>query len=201
MAGILDIGRWNLPLLARRWRRARPFPHVVMPRALDDARCEALLAALEEEPAERIVSEVYEVMATGETFSAEPLPALAAELGSDAVLAAVAAVTGKAVRRAKVRGYAYGPAHYLLPHADRDADALRQVAFVIYLHASDDLIGGEFELYDCRVELGQLVVTDPGGCIVPEAGMLLLFDVSEVSLHRVREVERGLRASLAGWFY
>jgi Rps23 Pro-64 3,4-dihydroxylase Tpa1-like proline 4-hydroxylase len=201
MGALLDIGAWNLPLCARRWQRARPFAHLVLPGAIDEDGCEALCAALDEEPADRIVSEVYEVMASGERFTASPLPELAAELGSAAMLDAVAAISGKTVERVKVRAYAYGPGHYLLPHADRDADALRRVAFVLYLHASEDLVGGEFELYECRVELGQIVVTEPVGRIAPRAGTLLLFDVNELSLHRVREVERGLRVSLAGWFY
>jgi hypothetical protein len=30
---------------------------------------------------------------------------------------------------------------------------------------------------------------------------MAIFDVSDVSLHQVREVLAGLRVSLAGWFY
>ncbi len=36
---------------------------------------------------------------------------------------------------------------------------------------------------------------------VSTANRLVVFDVSDVSLHQVREVLAGLRISLAGWFY
>jgi len=37
--------------------------------------------------------------------------------------------------------------------------------------------------------------------IEPRANRLVVFDVSDGSLHQVREVVSGLRISLAGWFY
>jgi Rps23 Pro-64 3,4-dihydroxylase Tpa1-like proline 4-hydroxylase len=38
------------------------------------------------------------------------------------------------------------------------------------------------------------------GRIAPAAGRLVLFAVSPTALHQVREVTRGERCSLAGWF-
>ncbi len=188
-------------MLQRRWERAQPFPHLVMRQAIDAAAVARLTAALDEEPAERITSEIYEVMATAERFTAPALVALVEELGAEPMLRAVSTITGKGVSRAKMRGYAFGRGHYLLPHADRDADALRQVAFALYVMTTPDLEGGELELFDCELELGHVVATESAGCIVPEPGMLVLFDVSPRSLHQVREVTAGTRAALSGWFY
>jgi len=45
------------------------------------------------------------------------------------------------------------------------------------------------------------VATEPAGQIEPRPNRLVVFEVSEASLHQVREVIGGLRISLAGWFY
>lgn len=197
----LSAVTWNLRLLERRWQRAQPFPHIVLQSTIDEAACAALTEALDHESAERLAGEIYEVMATGHDFEHPTLTALTDELQSADVLEAVGTITGKPVTTVKARGYAFSAGHYLLPHADRDTDALRQVAFAIYVAVSPHLEGGELELFDCQVELGQVFATEPAGRIAPAVGTLVLFDVSDRSLHQVREVIVGTRASISGWFY
>lgn len=197
----IDAGAWNLRVLERRWQRAQPFPHIVLPDAVDAESCEALTAALDDEPAERLAGEIYEMNATGEELSAPALVALTDELGGEAMLSAISSFTGKQVTRVKARGYAFRRGDYLLPHADRDADALRRIAFALYVSLSPDLEGGELELFDCTVELGHVIETEPAGRITPRAGTLAIFDVSEASIHQVREVTQGARGSISGWFY
>ena len=197
----IDVSAWKLEVLERRWQRAQPFPHIVMSRAIDADACAQLTEALDNESASRLAGEIYEMNATGEDLVEPATRKLCDELGSDAVLAAVAKITAKPVTTVKARGYAYTQGHYLLPHADRDADALRQIAFALYVTVSDDLAGGELELFDCTLEVGQIIATDPAGRIQPRTGALVLFDVSEISLHQVREVTAGVRGSISGWFY
>ena len=194
---------WKLGLLAHRYARAQPFRHVVMDDVLDDQACAAITEALGDEDSRRLVSEIYEVMATGEPLQVAVLAALAASLESRPVLRAVGAITDNSeLSRATMRGYAFGPGHYLLPHADSDEDARRVIAYALYVQCSTDLEGGELELYAVRRdERGNTVETEPAGRIVPRAGRLVLFEVSDDSLHAVREVVRGLRVSLSGWFY
>jgi hypothetical protein len=187
-------------LLSGRWERARPFAHVIVDDWLGPAAREALMGALADEPANRIVSEIYEVMATGEPTTAT-LRDFTAHLGSPAMLEAVSAIVGGSIGRVTLRGYAYGPGHFLLPHHDRDRDATRTVAFAIYVAATDDLLGGELELFDCERQQDRIVATTSASLIEPRPGRLVLFDVSDDSLHQVREVTAGLRTSLAGWFY
>jgi Rps23 Pro-64 3,4-dihydroxylase Tpa1-like proline 4-hydroxylase len=197
----IDAGAWNLRVLERRWQRSLPFRHIVMPNAVGAEDCALLTAALDEEPAERMANEIYEVNATGEQLTQPALTALREELTGEAMLTALRTLSGKRVTHVKARGYAYTSGHYLLPHADRDVDSLRRVAFVLYVAVSDDLEGGELELFHCETEMGQIIATDPAGRIAPQVGTLVLFDVSETSLHQVREVIRGTRGSISGWFY
>lgn len=192
--------RLDVRLLAGRWRRARPFPHVIVDDWLTPAARDALLRALADEPSERMVSEIYEVMGTGEPTT-PTLRSLVAALSSPDMLDAVSAIAGQPLGRLSLRGYAYGPGHFLLPHHDRDRDASRSVAIVVYLDATADLAGGELELFDCAREDDAIVATTSAGFIDPRPGRLVLFDVSDDSLHQVREVTAGLRTSLAGWYY
>ncbi len=172
-----------------------------MPHAVSEESCALLTEALDEEPSDRLAAEIYEVMATGESFTHPTLTALHDELNGEPMLTAVRAMSGHDVTHAKARGYAFGPGHYLLPHADRDMDALRQVAFALYVAVSPTLEGGELELFHCEMELGRILSTEPAGRIPPAVGTLVVFDVSEASLHQVCEVTRGTRGSISGWFY
>jgi hypothetical protein len=195
----LDDQRLVRGRLVERFSRARPFSHVVV----DDFVCaeglEALTAALADEPADRIVDDIYEVTATAEPLT-QPLLQRFARSFERAVRPHAEALAQSPLERTTMRGFAYGPAHYLLPHADHDADALRRIAFVIYLAVEEPLAGGELELFDVALEDGEVVSAIPAGRIAPLPGRLVLFEVSERSLHQVCEVTSGLRVSLAGWF-
>ncbi|MFN0247914.1 MAG: 2OG-Fe(II) oxygenase [Kofleriaceae bacterium] len=63
------------------------------------------------------------------------------------------------------------------------------------------LVGGELELYRCRVTNGELADIESAKLIEARANRIAIFDVSDISLHQVREVLGGLRLSLSGWFY
>jgi hypothetical protein len=195
----LDAQRLERARLVERYARARPFGHVVVDDFISPAGLEALTAALVDEPADRIVDDIYEVAATAEPLT-QPLLQRFARSFEQTVRPHAEALAKGPLERTTMRGFAYGPAHYLLPHADHDADALRRIAFVIYLAVEEPLVGGELELFDVAIEEGEVVSAMPAGRIAPLPGRLVLFEVSERSLHQVREVTSGLRVSLAGWF-
>ena len=46
----------------------------------------------------------------------------------------------------------------------------------------------------------ELISARPAHRVEPRANRLVLFDVTNASLHQVREVLAGNRVSLAGWF-
>lgn len=186
--------------LAEAWRTAQPFPHLVFDGFVPEAALAGLLAVLEDEPVERSESDLFAFEASA------PEPTTAELRGLRAAFAAALApplsrITGKTVRRADLRAYAYRVGHYLLPHSDHQHGLERALAFAYYLPSPDPPDGGELELFRCAIERGEIIATESARLIEPRPNRLVVFDVSDVSLHQVREVVGGLRISLAGWFY
>ena len=187
-------------LLGASWRSAAPFPHVIVDDFVTAVRLPELLAVLEEEAVDRYEGDIFK-------FEASAIEPATAEFRAvrDAFAATLAPVlsrvTGKAVSRVDMRAYAYRPGHYLLPHSDHREGLARVLAYAYYLPSPEPPRGGELELFACKVENGEIVATESAAIIEPRANRLVVFDVSDVSLHQVREVLGGLRISLAGWFY
>jgi Rps23 Pro-64 3,4-dihydroxylase Tpa1-like proline 4-hydroxylase len=194
---------WRVELgeLARLWRTDKPFPHVAIDGVLDDDELARVMAILDDEPVERFTSDLY-------TFDAtvpEPTTAAFCELrdGFARDLAPVmTAISGKAVTRVDMRAYAYRDGDYLLPHTDHREGLGRALAYAYYLPTPAPPTGGELELYRCWLgDDGELASTEAARSIEPRPNRLVVFEVSETSLHQVREVLGGMRLSLAGWFY
>jgi len=186
--------------LAKAWREAEPFPHLVFEDVVADEDMAALFEIVEDEPVDRYEGDILAFDATAPEAVTEAMRGLRDEFS--AVLApALARITGKAVRRADMRAYAYRVGHYLLPHADHQDGLGRALAFAYYLPSPEPPVGGELELFRCTLADGELVATIPDRRIAPRGNRLVVFDVSDVSLHQVCEVLGGLRISLAGWFY
>ncbi|CAN5879624.1 hypothetical protein BH11MYX3_BH11MYX3_22950 [soil metagenome] len=177
--------------LAASWRAAEPFPHLIFD---DFAPATPLLDVLDDEGVHRQDGDIFSFEASGN------LDELSASFG--ALLAPpLARITGRPVVRAELRAYAYRVGHYLLPHSDHQYGLERMLAFAYYLPSPEPPIGGELELFRCTVSGSEITATESAVLIEPRPHRLAVFDVSDVSLHQVREVLRGLRLSLAGWFY
>ncbi len=177
--------------LAASWRAAVPFPHLVID---DFVPATPLLELLDEEGVQRQDGDIFSFEASGN------LDELSAAFGS-LLAPSLARITGKPVARAELRAYAYRVGHYLLPHSDHQDGLERLLAFAYYLPSPEAPVGGELELFRCTVLDSAIVATESAALIEPRAHRLAVFDVSDVSLHQVREVLGGLRLSLAGWFY
>lgn len=192
---------WTLETAAAAaWRAARPFPHLVIDDFVAAESLDELLAILDDEPVHPQESDIFAFEATAPEPTTSELRGLRDELA--AVLApGLSRITGKAVTRVDLRAYAYRPGHYLLPHSDHRVGLARALAYAYYLPSPAPPVGGELELFQCRLERGEIVATDSALVIEPRANRLVVFDVSDVSLHQVREVLSGLRISLAGWFH
>ena len=184
--------------LARAWASATPFPHVVIDDAVADP--DALLAILEEEAVERYEGEIALFDASAPEPATDEFRRVR-DAFADALAAPLSRITGKPVRTVDMRAYAYRPGHYLLPHTDHQDGLARVLAYAYYLPSPEPPAGGELELFACTVSNGEITRVDRGRVIDPRANRLVVFDVSDVSLHQVREVMAGLRLSLAGWFY
>lgn len=181
------------------WRAARPFPHLIVDDAAQDPA--ALLALLEEEAVARYEGDLFVFEATPPEPRSAELIRVRAELVA-AYAAPLARITGHAVSRIDLRAYAYRPGHYLLPHTDHQDGLGRRLAYAYYLPSPDPPAGGELELFACETDAaGEIVATPSAKLVEPRPNRLAIFEVSERSLHQVREVLGGLRLSLAGWFY
>jgi hypothetical protein len=197
---MLDPARWGIDDLTARYARAAPFPHVLIDDFADEGFRKELAAAFDEESADNLQDEIFDVMASGSPPVSPAFLRFRELARSPEVLHAVEAVTGERTRDIEVRAYAYLPGHYLLPHADRDAGGRRRVAFAFYVEVLEGTRGGELDLYRCETEGGAIVKTAVVTTIAPRPNRCVLLGVGDTSLHRVREVTAGGRLSLAGWF-
>lgn len=192
---------WNdEAALAQRWRAAAPFPHLVFDDLVGADDLDAVMAILEEEPVEHYASDIFAFDAS----APEPTTAEMREMRAgfaEALAPRLARITGRALSRVDMRSYAYRPGHYLLPHTDHQDELGRVLAYAYYLPSPAPPVGGELELFACRAHDHELVEIAPAQRFAPTANRLVLFEVSQRSLHRVHEVLDGLRISLAGWFY
>ena len=196
---------WQLPAdeapLARAWQAATPFPHLVIDDLVAVAELPALLEILDEEGVEPYSGDLFAFDATAPEPKTAELRAVRAAFGA-ALAGPLSRITGKPVARADLRAYAYRVGHYLLPHSDHQEGLERLLAFAYYLPTPEPPRGGELELYRCTVGPdGEYAATESALVIEARPNRLVVFDVSDVSLHQVREVLGGLRLSLAGWFY
>jgi len=191
--------RWpaDLTQLQREFRRAKPFAHAVLDGAVAPADHALLAQAFADEPQMLVENEIYLHLRSADPPQRPWLRALHGELSASG--AVVSRICGLTVSRADGAAYAYLEGHYLLPHSDWRKGEQRALAYAYYL--APPLRGGELELFSCTTRRGAIVATRADRRIAPRANRLVLFEVSETALHRVREVLRGARLSLAGWFY
>lgn len=185
--------------LSRAYHAAVPFPHVAIDGFVADAAWQELRAAFDDEPADNLQDEIFDVMASRSPPEHPAMRALHERLQSAPVLEAIRTITEQPVERAELRAYAYLAGHYLLPHADRDGGGKRRVAYAYYVDLLDDLEGGELDLYACEGD-GEIHHAHVAATLPPVRNRCVLFQVGPLSLHRVREVTRGARLSFAGWF-
>ena len=186
--------------LARAWDTARPFPFLVLDDFVRESSLAELLAILEEEPVLDYRGDIFAFEATAPEPRTAALRALRESFAAT-LAAPLARITGKELRRADLRAYAYRAGHYLLPHSDHQEGVGRALAFAYYLPTPEPPTGGELELFTCVLEGAEIVATESACLVEPRPNRMVVFDVSDVSLHQVREVLSGLRVSLSGWFY
>jgi len=186
--------------LAEAWRGATPFPHLVIDDFVADDELPAVLAVLEEEPVEHYQGDIYAFDASAPEPATEAFGQLRDSFGR-ALAPSLARITGKPVQRADMRAYAYRPGHFLLPHSDHQQGVGRLLAYAYYLPSPEPPEDGALELFHCALANGEVVSTESARIVEPRGNRIVVFDVSDISLHQVREVLGGLRVSLAGWFY
>lgn len=197
---MLTIRTLDEVALARAWRSAEPFPHLVIDDFLADECLAPLMEILDEEGVDRHEADLYVFDATAPEPRTDQMRELRSAWAAQ-LAPALSRITGKQLARCDLRAYAYRVGHFLLPHADHQEGLDRRLAFAYYLPSPEPPVGGELELYRCRSAGGELVDIEPSTLIEARPNRISIFDVSDISLHQVREVLGGLRLSLSGWFY
>ncbi|CAN5614210.1 hypothetical protein BH11MYX1_BH11MYX1_56700 [soil metagenome] len=193
--------RWHDErLLAASWRDATPFPHLVFDNFVPADRLDTLMIALEEEHVARYEGDLFGFEASAPEPASQGLEELRAEFAR-VLCPPLSRITNKPVTRVDMRAYAYRAGDYLLPHSDHQDGLARVLAYAYYLPSPEPPVGGELELFRVELAQGEAMVTESASMIEARANRLAVFEVSDVSLHQVREVLGGLRISLAGWFY
>jgi hypothetical protein len=196
----LSLAAANEAALGAAWRVAAPFPHLILDDVVAPDELGALLLRVDEEPLSSWRAEHYAFDASAPEPKSDALRTLRDDFV--AVFAApLSRITGRVVARADMRAYAYGPGHHLLPHTDHQDAVGRALAYAYYLPSPDAPEGGELELYACELDGRDVLRASSASLIAPRANRLVVFEVSDASLHQVREVMSGVRISLAGWFY
>jgi hypothetical protein len=201
MADWIEVDRWDSVALASAWRAAQPFPHLVIDGLLSDGKCAELRRAMAKTTHDPARGEIYEMMISREPLVDPALRGFGSELGGEAMRALLSSVSGKTLSRIELRSYVYLPGQYLLPHADFRAGEGRQIAYAFYLSPPNYCEGGELDLYRCAVESGAVSSAERAATIEHRENRLVIFDVGIETVHEVREVLRGARLSLAGWFF
>lgn len=200
-APFMDPAMWDLEKLAASWRKAVPFPHVVIEPVLRPETFGRLRSAFLAESFSPAQSDIYSFRQSSVPVSQSLLRTFRRHLSTSAVLGALGHITGKSLSRVDMRGYVYGPGDYLLPHSDAPAALARQVAYAYYV-GEVGLRGGGLEFFDCELaRRGAPVVRQSSRLVAPHPNRMVLFGVSPLTIHQVREVLSGFRLSLTGWFY
>ena len=190
----------NVATLRDGWRSAAPFAHVVIDDALTADDVAELFEIIEDEPVEFGATDIYAFDATAPVPTTPAMTTLRDDFAA-ALSPVLTQLSGRAVSRVDMRAYAYRPGHYLLPHTDHQDELGRILAYAYYLPTPEPPVGGELELFAAPLQDGLLGSATSTQLFTPRPNRLVVFDVSERSLHQVREVVQGLRLSLAGWFY
>ncbi len=201
MADWIELSRWDPAALSAAWRAAQPFPHLVIDDLLPDGKCAELRRAMAKTTHDPARGEIFEMMISREPIAEPALRSFGSELGGEPMRALLSTVSGKTLSRIELRSYVYLPGQYLLPHADFRVGEGRLIAYAFYLTPPDYCAGGELDLYRCTVEHGAVASAERAVTIEPRENRLVIFDVGIETVHEVREVLRGARLSLAGWFF
>lgn len=177
--------------LVAEWRAASPFPHAVLEDVLAPGDLAEVMEILDEEPVEHYESDIFSFDATAPEPTTDAFRALRDRFARE-LAPVLSRALGRPVSRVDMRAYAYRPGHYLLPHTDHQNELGRVYAYAYYLPSPAPPQDGDLELFAGITSARR---------IPPVTNRLVVFEVSEQSLHQVREVLDGLRISLAGWFY
>lgn len=179
-------------LLKKKFKSAKPYPHLVLPNFFTN-KIDTVAHALKNEKFHRQNSDLFQFDQTNDCKNAKTkaVKEFYKMFTSKEFLKLISEITGKKFKSADMSGFIYHDTDYLLPHDDRLEG--RKVAYVVNLsrHFTKQN-GGALRLFK-----GKRIVK----VIPPTYNTLTIFEVSKKSLHDVQEVMHNKRISFAGWFH
>lgn len=179
--------------LNAQFKRASPFPHLVLPDFFT-ARILGVEKALLRQHFVEQNSDLFQFEQTDDVseLSDPVLRGFHSFFSSDEFLLFISQITGKRLKSIDMSGFIYDDTDYLLPHDDCLEG--RKIAYIVNLSRNFTRAdGGALQFFK-----GKEVVKS----IVPSLNTFSIFEVSKKSVHQVEEVRSGKkRVTLAGWFH
>lgn len=181
----------NLEKLKKEFKKAKPFPHLVLKNLFKDI--EIVKEALLNEPFAEQNSDLFQFQQTDDISKSKNLilREFHKRFSSKEFLKLISEITGKKLNSIDMSGFIYDDTDYLLPHDDRLEG--RKIAYIVQLSTLKASDGGRLQFFKDK----KIVKS-----IVPQENTLVIFEVSDKSLHQVEEVKTNAkRISFAGWFH
>jgi len=196
---MFNIQKQDLRKLNEKFKKSKPFPHVLVEDLLSENDAKKLQTALKKEPFVEKDSDLFHLFQTSdlETAQRQEMKEFYKFVKSGDFAAFMRKITGIPVEASAldVAGSLYKNTNYLLCHDDKVED--RKIAYVYYLNEDfDEEDGGALALLeDVKGKPGKVVKR-----YSPQWNSLMVFAVSSKSWHAVEEViGKKDRYAIGGW--
>lgn len=190
------INKKTVQELHKKYKKAKPYPHLVLPHFFAVRKILQLRATLLHESFQRLDKDLFSFNTTKELRNTPAIQEFYKFFSSPTFAALLEHITGESLGPvADMHGHLFTQGDYLLYHDDLVEG--RKLAYVINLsQAFTSKDGGRLCLYDVKKPQKPIVR------IVPEFNSFVCFKVSSKSLHAVEEVlSNKKRLTIGGWFY
>ncbi len=183
--------------LKKSFQKAKPYRHLVLKDFFKEKGLLKFKAAVLKEKFERKDIDLFSFHQTNELFSSknETIQLFYGLFSSKDFSKLISKLTGEKLGKIDMHAHLYKQGDYLLFHDDVVEG--RKIAYALNLSSGfSEKDGGKLQMYDVKNP------EKPAKEIIPAFNSLVIFQVSEKSLHAVEEIKSDkIRLSVGGWFY
>ena len=186
--------------LNKKFKKAKPFPHLVIHNFLNPKKALIILKEIKKERFIEKESDLFQFKQTNDLFFSKNkiIKEFNQAFLSWEFFNLIAKMTDSNFKGTlDMAATLYKSADYLLPHDDKLEG--RKIAYVLYLSKNiKEKNGGSFVLYNSKNRRPTTMAKK----IPPVFNSLLLFQVSQISFHEVEEnISNKKRFAIGGWLY
>lgn len=183
----------NAKELSQQFLNNNPFPHLILPDFLPKEIFQQVKKAVAEIQFTKKTSDLFQFRQSADFQSIKKplIQKLRTELIAAIPFFQTITATKIKPNTIDLAASIYEDTDFLLCHDDRLEN--RAIAFIFYLSTLKKGQGGALVLYDQKEKMTKR--------IIPTANTLVLFKVSDKSLHEVEEVIQAKRIALGGWYH